>query len=173
MQDTPTAELVVPSPTNKWTQPTCMLMLRTTNSLPVPPLSVCVCCSKRVFVLGPSHHVYLSGCALSPASVCETPLYNLPIDQTGETSLYRPFHSPLSSPLPLPLPSCPSTLPLPFSKTSLIKSESLSVSVYSELLSTGHFEQMSPTMDEEEHSIEMHLPYIAKVVSRDPHMGVM
>ena len=36
--------------------------------------------------------------------------------------------------------------------------------VYSELNSTGHFEQMSQTVDEEEHSIEMHLPYVAKVM---------
>ena len=30
-------------------------------------------------------------------------------------------------------------------------------------MSTGLFERMSQTVDEEEHSIEMHLPYIAKV----------
>ena len=40
--------------------------------------------SKRVFILGPSHHVYLSGCALSPTTHYETPLYNLTIDQAGE-----------------------------------------------------------------------------------------
>ena len=39
--------------------------------------------SKRVFILGPSHHVYLSGCALSAVQVYETPLYNLDIDQEG------------------------------------------------------------------------------------------
>lgn len=38
---------------------------------------------KRVFILGPSHHVYLSGCALSAMQVYETPLYNLDIDQDG------------------------------------------------------------------------------------------
>ena len=37
--------------------------------------------------------------------------------------------------------------------------------VYSELKSTGLFEEMSQTTDEEEHSIEMHLPYVAKVTS--------
>ena len=41
---------------------------------------------------------------------------------------------------------------------------SLSAPVYSELSSTGHFEQMSQNVDEEEHSIEMHLPYVAKVM---------
>ena len=38
---------------------------------------------KRVFLLGPSHHVYLPGCALSCTTHYETPLYNLEIDQTG------------------------------------------------------------------------------------------
>ena len=35
--------------------------------------------------------------------------------------------------------------------------------VYGELQSSGLFQKMSQTTDEEEHSIEMHLPYIAKV----------
>ena len=40
----------------------------------------------------------------------------------------------------------------------------ISFIVYSELLATGKFEMMSQQVDEEEHSIEMHLPYIAKVM---------
>ena len=36
--------------------------------------------------------------------------------------------------------------------------------VYSELKATGKFEIMSQHVDEEEHSIEMHLPYIAKIM---------
>ena len=36
--------------------------------------------------------------------------------------------------------------------------------VYSELSASGKFEVMSQQVDEEEHSIEMHLPYIAKVM---------
>lgn len=36
--------------------------------------------------------------------------------------------------------------------------------VYRELKSTGHFQEMSLSVDEEEHSIEMQLPYIAKVM---------
>lgn len=36
--------------------------------------------------------------------------------------------------------------------------------VYSELIATGKFEILSQQVDEEEHSIEMHLPYIAKVM---------
>lgn len=36
--------------------------------------------SKRVFILGPSHHVYLDGCALSKCKEYETPIGNLPLD---------------------------------------------------------------------------------------------
>lgn len=36
---------------------------------------------KKIFILGPSHHVYLKGCALSATTFYETPLYNLKIDQ--------------------------------------------------------------------------------------------
>jgi len=38
--------------------------------------------------------------------------------------------------------------------------------VYSELYATGLFEEMSTSADEDEHSIEMQLPYIAKVMER-------
>ncbi|XP_065882573.1 protein MEMO1-like [Dysidea avara] len=72
----------------------------------------------RVFILGPSHHVYLRNCALSSATVCQTPLYDMEIDQQ----------------------------------------------VYKELRSTGHFDMMDLKTDEEEHSIEMHLPYTAKMM---------
>lgn len=73
---------------------------------------------KRVFILGPSHHVRLSGCALSPVRVYRTPLRDLTIDQL----------------------------------------------IYDELYSTGQFEEMTLLTDEDEHSIEMHLPYVAKVM---------
>ena len=36
---------------------------------------------KRVFILGPSHHVRLSGCALSACSKYQTPFYDLTIDR--------------------------------------------------------------------------------------------
>ena len=36
--------------------------------------------------------------------------------------------------------------------------------VYSELAAEGAFEPMTLRTDEDEHSIEMHLPYIAKVM---------
>lgn len=35
--------------------------------------------------------------------------------------------------------------------------------VYQELKATGKFEEMDINVDEAEHSMEMHLPYIAKV----------
>jgi len=73
---------------------------------------------KRVFILGPSHNVRLSNCALSTASKYRTPFYDLTID----------------------------------------------TQVYSELDATGEFERMNMMVDEEEHSIEMHLPYIAKIM---------
>uniref|UniRef100_A0A8P4KI52 Protein MEMO1 n=1 Tax=Dicentrarchus labrax TaxID=13489 RepID=A0A8P4KI52_DICLA len=74
--------------------------------------------TRRVFILGPSHHVPLSRCALSPAEVYRTPLYDLRIDQK----------------------------------------------VYADLWKTGLFERMSLQTDEDEHSIEMHLPYTAKAM---------
>nr|CAB3263755.1 protein MEMO1 [Phallusia mammillata] len=75
---------------------------------------------QRVFILGPSHHVYLQDCALSSAKTYKTPLYDLAIDQ----------------------------------------------SICEELYSTGKFQTMSMQTDEDEHSIEMQLPFIAKVMER-------
>ena len=73
---------------------------------------------KRVFILGPSHHIRLGGCALSPADTYRTPFYNLTIDRD----------------------------------------------TYQQLHETGLFEEMTLQTDEAEHSIEMHLPYVAKVM---------
>lgn len=36
--------------------------------------------------------------------------------------------------------------------------------VYADLDASGQFERMNMDVDEDEHSIEMHLPYIAKVM---------
>jgi hypothetical protein len=73
---------------------------------------------RRVFVLGPAHHVHLSGCALSPTQTYKTPVYDLPVD----------------------------------------------MQTYAELHETRMFDEMSLSTDEDEHSIEMQLPYIAKVM---------
>lgn len=72
---------------------------------------------KRVFLLGPSHHVFLRKCALSRADAYRTPVGDLPIDQA----------------------------------------------VYQELDATGQFVRMDIDTDENEHSLEMHLPYIRRV----------
>jgi len=36
-----------------------------------------------VFILGPSHHVSMDGCALTQTKIYETPLYDLTVDQEG------------------------------------------------------------------------------------------
>lgn len=77
---------------------------------------------KKVFILGPSHHVRLSGCAVSGCAKYSTPLYDLTVDREASE----------------------------------------------ELLATGDFEVMTLEADEDEHSIEMHLPYIAKVMASKP-----
>lgn len=38
---------------------------------------------RRVFVLGPSHHAYLEGCALTPFHALDTPLGALSVDMQG------------------------------------------------------------------------------------------
>ncbi|XP_022083256.1 protein MEMO1-like [Acanthaster planci] len=73
---------------------------------------------KRVFILGPSHHMYLPGCAVTRCKIYETPLYNLIVD----------------------------------------------TQVCEELCRDGPFEVMKIQTDEDEHSIEMQLPFIAKAM---------
>ncbi|KAF8912706.1 MEMO1 family [Gymnopilus junonius] len=72
---------------------------------------------KKVFILGPSHHFFIEGCALSKCTQYGTPLGNLPLD----------------------------------------------LDIIKELKATGKFQTMGITPDEDEHSIEMHLPYVRKV----------
>ncbi|EST05245.1 MEMO1 family [Kalmanozyma brasiliensis GHG001] len=70
-----------------------------------------------VFILGPSHHVYLDGCALTACHSYETPLGHLPVDRA----------------------------------------------LTAELAATGKFSTMTQQEDEDEHSLELHLPYIRHV----------
>lgn len=42
-------------------------------------------CRKRVFILGPSHHYGLPGCALTKTVCYKTPLYDLTIDTDGKS----------------------------------------------------------------------------------------
>ncbi|KAF2456830.1 MEMO1 family [Lineolata rhizophorae] len=76
--------------------------------------------AKRVFLLGPSHHAYLTNCVLSRCDAYSTPLGDLRIDKD----------------------------------------------TVAELAKHSQFQHMSRSIDEAEHSLEMHLPYIYKVLSR-------
>ena len=79
---------------------------------------------KTIFILGPSHHVRLSSCALTQCATYQTPLGDLTINRE----------------------------------------------ITKQLLDTGKFELMSIDADEDEHSIEMQLPYIAKVMKADYYL---
>lgn len=74
---------------------------------------------KRVFLLGPSHHHYLTGAVTTKFTEYGTPLGNLPID--SET--------------------------------------------VDKIASEWGLSRMSRKVDEDEHSLEMHLPYIYKMLS--------
>ncbi|OQO12787.1 hypothetical protein B0A48_02251 [Cryoendolithus antarcticus] len=76
--------------------------------------------TKRVFLLGPSHHYHLNGAALSRMTHYATPLGDLTVDRETTGELHK----------------------------------------------TGQFELMSQSVDEDEHSLEMHLPYIHKMLSK-------
>lgn len=51
---------------------------------------------RRVFILGPSHHVRLSGCALSTARKYKTPLYDLHVDSQGNLTPFSPIFTTIS-----------------------------------------------------------------------------
>ncbi|KAG9314401.1 memo-like protein-domain-containing protein [Chiua virens] len=72
---------------------------------------------KRVFILGPAHHVHLSGCDLSGCDYYDTPLGRLRLDKE----------------------------------------------IIGDLKDTGKFGTMSIDTDKDEHSIEMHLPYVHQI----------
>ncbi|BFZ53028.1 Protein memo1 [Savitreella phatthalungensis] len=74
---------------------------------------------KTIFVLGPSHHVYLRTCALSKCSTYATPLGDFIVDRD----------------------------------------------LTSELYGTELFEKMSISVDEDEHSLEMQLPFLRLVMT--------
>ncbi|KAF1842238.1 UPF0103-domain-containing protein [Cucurbitaria berberidis CBS 394.84] len=75
--------------------------------------------AKRVFLLGPSHHYYLTGAATTGCNKYGTPLGDLTVD------------------------------------TALVQ----------EIKQQWGLETMSKSVDEDEHSLEMHLPYIYKMLS--------
>jgi AmmeMemoRadiSam system protein B len=74
---------------------------------------------KRIFLIGPSHHYYLSGAATTGLEVYRTPLGDLNVDRDFVSKIAKEWD----------------------------------------------LEIMSRSVDEEEHSLEMHLPYIYKMLS--------
>lgn len=85
---------------------------------------------RRIFVLGPAHHVHIDGCAVSGASVLETPIGNLAVDISTVRDILRQNGSKTSS------------------------SSCLSIRI------------LERDEDEDEHSIEMHLPFVARIISQ-------
>ena len=73
---------------------------------------------RRVFLLGPSHHVHSSRCLLTACTEYSTPLGPLQVDQQASDALRQ----------------------------------------------TGLFDDMPRKTDEDEHSLEMHLPYLFTVM---------
>jgi AmmeMemoRadiSam system protein B len=47
---------------------------------------------KRIFILGPSHHFSLSGCALTTTIKCKTPFYDLIVDTQVNNELHATGH---------------------------------------------------------------------------------
>lgn len=44
---------------------------------------------RRVFILGPSHHAYLDGCALTKCGTYATPVGDLPVDRESKTNSHE------------------------------------------------------------------------------------
>lgn len=77
---------------------------------------------KRIFVFGPSHRVYIKGCALPQFSVYECPLGDMEVD----------------------------------------------TEICEELEKTKLFTKMTKNAEEQEHSIEMELPFISRAMGKQP-----
>ena len=91
---------------------------------------------ERVFLLGPSHHAYINGIALSPFEAYSTPLGDIPLCIDSEFSVMF--------------------------KLGIGGWVLMGVAI-GELRQTGCFTEMEGDVDEEEHSLEMHLPYMRLV----------
>lgn len=142
--DTPvidTVDLPLHSRTNASTYQTCKVPILFLLWELVSSLITNLRPRNRVFVLGPSHHVYLDGCALSRCDTYETPLGDLQLDRERKGRKGGYGRSAYKKEL------------IPWYGYTVINS----------LYETGHFEWMSKTVDEDEHSIEMQLPFTAKI----------
>ena len=93
---------------------------------------------KTVFILGPSHHVRLAGCAVTQVELRIVQIFN-------KVKFFYCF-----------LHQC-ATYATPLYDLQV------GSKISQDLLDTGHFEVMTIEADEDEHSLEMQLPYIAKV----------
>jgi len=83
---------------------------------------------KRIFLMGPSHHVWFDSPALPVnASQFNTPFYNIPIDRDVVGKLYD----------------------------------------------SGHFSKMKQNADEDEHSLELHSPFVANIVQQNPSIKLV
>ena len=71
--------------------------------------------------------------------------------------------SPSTSPIKLPSMISGGEFPMSTWVINHLFYCSINTEISQELLNTGHFEIMTVEADEDEHSIEMQLPYIAKV----------
>lgn len=85
--------------------------------------------------MGPSHHAYIDGCCLSKCETYETPFGDMTLDRQGRI-IKRYLTCQVSNKWHI---------------------------VLDELYETGKFEWMSKSVDEQEHSIEMHLPFTFKI----------
>lgn len=97
--------------------------------------------SKRVFLLGPAHHEYIDGCSLSQFDLYETPFGNLQLDKKGGSFYFICTHH-------------------------LEISNGIVSIVLKEIYETGKFNWMSQNVDEDEHSIELHLPFVYKIFEK-------
>lgn len=113
----PPAALIAPHAGYAYSGPTAAYAYKYIDTKPIT----------TVFILGPSHHVHLDGCALSGAVRLATPLRDLVVD----------------------------------------------TDVIAKLKTEGDFKNMSLSVDEDEHSIEMHLPYLAKVFASSITAGAV
>ena len=98
---------------------------RKISPLSLPAVLWLIYCRKKVFLLGPSHHLYLDNCALSKHTYYSTPMGDLTLDKTTIAALRD----------------------------------------------TGDFRDLTTSQDAAEHSLEMHLPYIHKILSKSFKAG--
>ena len=99
-------------------------------------------------MLGPSHHVYLDSCALPVTATAETPVGNLRVDKDTVGTLAATVRTAAARQVATPPRCC--------AVSRLARCD-----VW---CPQGKFSEMDVQTEEDEHSIEMQLPYIAHVL---------